>query len=77
MYWRPVHGVTGRGNTNTLRRQAVLVGSTYALRWLSVVNDETRDRLPAIDDGVKVPGRLYGDLLGFTETHGLPRMIPR
>jgi hypothetical protein len=72
LYRRPIQGITGRGNTHALKRQAMLIGSTYATRWLSVVNDQTREDLIAAARGPHVPGRLYRDLLNFSDRHGLP-----
>ncbi|HKO32260.1 MAG TPA: hypothetical protein VJY85_00795, partial [Candidatus Limnocylindria bacterium] len=71
LYYRRIDGVTGQGNTHTLKRQALLLGRTYAERWSSVVTDATREQLDAVKDQRWVPGRLYADLLNFADTHGL------
>jgi hypothetical protein len=71
LYDRRVDGVTGHGNTHTLKRQALLLGRTYAERWSAVVTDEAREQLEAVKDQRWVPGRLYPDLLNFAEAHGL------
>lgn len=72
LYRRPIVGVTGQGNAHTLRRQALLVGITYAERWSLVVTDAAREQAISGDGSLWVPGRLYPDLLTFAETHGLP-----
>ena len=72
LYRRAIPGVTGRGNTHSLKRQSLLVGETYAQRWWSVVNDESRDAVTARSrQAPEIPGRLYADLLAFAELHGM------
>jgi hypothetical protein len=71
LFRRPIDGVTGHGGSDALRHQALLVGRTYAERWWSVVNAAARTIVTASDDTFAVPGRLYGDLLTFAETHGI------
>lgn len=72
LYQQRVDGVTGHGNSHTLKRQALLVGRTYAERWSSVVTDADRDQLAAQADRDWVPGRLFADLLAFADAHHLP-----
>lgn len=74
LYRQPVDGITGRGNTHVLKRQAILLGSTYAQRWCAVVDDETQERLIDLNRGQHgpwLPSRLYPDILTFAEAHGL------
>lgn len=72
LYRRAIPGVTGRGNTHSLKRQALLIGETYAQRWWSVVNYESRDAVIArSSQAPEIPRRLYADLLTFTESHGM------
>jgi hypothetical protein len=72
LYRRAIPGVTGRGNTHSLKRQALLIGETYAQRWWSVVNNESRDAVTTRSrQALEIPGRLYTDLLAFAELHGM------
>ena len=71
LYQQRVEGVTGRGNSHTLKRQALLVGRAYAQRWESVVTDEAREQLAGLTGRDWVPGRLFADLLTFAEAHNV------
>ena len=71
-FHRRIHKVTGVGDTDALRRQALRVGETYAERWWSVVTHDQHELVIACAaQGPEVPGRLYADLLTFAEQQGL------
>lgn len=73
LYEQPVAGISGTGNTHTLRRQAHQLGGTYARRWWQVATDADHDQLAtsAQHNTFDIPDRLYPDLLRFAEQHHL------